>query len=236
MVDSQNPPVIGAKQDPQYKQQRSTASDGRVYFSYADIHKCITSLTPQIKEFRPDVIIAIGGGGFIPARMLRTSVKVPILAISLELYDDDTKTAKPYVVRKQWFDTSTELGAKVPGGRVLIVDEVDDSRKTLQYAVEEIKKHKPAALAVAVVHNKLKEKKGVLSQDVLYLAGDHVAGESWNCYPWDSEAYDRNIDQHEKLARICCGGLHDDGNNFLRGCFFGMAVAGFVGICWQRFR
>ena len=37
------------------------------------------------KAFKPDVIIAIGGGGFIPARMLRTELKIPILAISLEL-------------------------------------------------------------------------------------------------------------------------------------------------------
>jgi hypoxanthine phosphoribosyltransferase len=28
----------------------------------------------RVKEFNPDVIIAIGGGGFIPARMLRTEV------------------------------------------------------------------------------------------------------------------------------------------------------------------
>lgn len=45
-----------------------------------------------------DVMVAIGGGGFIPARMLRTEVKVPILAVSLELYDDATKTANTCVI------------------------------------------------------------------------------------------------------------------------------------------
>ena len=42
-------------------------------------------------------MVAIGGGGFIPARMLRTQLKIPILAVSLELYDDSTNTAKAAV-------------------------------------------------------------------------------------------------------------------------------------------
>ena len=29
----------------------------------------LNSMVPQIKQFNPDVIIAIGGGGFIPARI-----------------------------------------------------------------------------------------------------------------------------------------------------------------------
>lgn len=36
----------------------------------------VSSTVPRVNEFSPDVIIAIGGGGYIPARMLRTEVKV----------------------------------------------------------------------------------------------------------------------------------------------------------------
>jgi hypoxanthine phosphoribosyltransferase len=73
------------KQDPAGLALRATHSDGRVYFSYAQIHRTICALVPKIKEFKPDVIVAIGGGGFIPARMLRTQIKIPILAVSLEV-------------------------------------------------------------------------------------------------------------------------------------------------------
>jgi hypoxanthine phosphoribosyltransferase len=38
--------------------------------------------------------VAIGGGGFIPARILRTFIKIPILAVGIKLYDDTTNTAK----------------------------------------------------------------------------------------------------------------------------------------------
>ena len=98
----------------------------------------ICSLVPRIKEFNPTVIIAIGGGGFIPARMLRTELKIPILAISLELYDDSTQTARPEVKKIQWFDENSDVGSKVRGQKILIVDEVDDTRATLQFAVEEV--------------------------------------------------------------------------------------------------
>jgi len=36
------------------------------------------------------VLVAIGGGGFIPARMLRTYLHTPIFAVGLQLYDDHT--------------------------------------------------------------------------------------------------------------------------------------------------
>ena len=48
--------------------------------------------------------------------MLQTKVKKPILAISLELYDDATNTANTTVIRKQWFDeTPGTFGALVRG-------------------------------------------------------------------------------------------------------------------------
>ena len=165
---------MGAKQDPTEKAKRSLAADGRCYFSYAQIATAVSNCVPEVEAFAPDVFVAIGGGGFIPARMLRTEVKKPILAISLELYDDATKTANETVLRKQWFTEEPDtFGALVRGKRVLIVDEVDDTRVTLQYAVEEIRRlNSPAAIGVLVVHNKLKPKKGVLPADIVYIAGN----------------------------------------------------------------
>ena len=199
-----------AKQDPGEKARRSLAADGKCYVSYAQVATAVARCVPEVEAFAPDVFVAIGGGGFIPARMLRTKVKKPILAVSLELYDDATKTANATVLRKQWFDeTPGTFGALVRGKRVLIVDEVDDTRATLQYAVEELKKHNaPAAIGVLVVHNKLKPKKGVLPDDITYIAGVHVPN-CWNCYPWDAEAYGRDVDAHEALARQCAGEMSE---------------------------
>jgi uncharacterized protein len=156
---SDSKPNVHAKQDPAGKNERMAAADGKVYFSYAQIHETVSGLVDRVKEFNPDVIIAIGGGGFIPARMLRTQIRKPILAVSLELYDDDTGEKGQRVKKVQWFDETSGVGKEVRGKRVLIMDEVDDTRTTLKYCVEEVMKtNAPAAIAVVVVHNKLKPK------------------------------------------------------------------------------
>eukprot|EP00588_Corethron_pennatum_P014493 CAMPEP_0194277876 /NCGR_PEP_ID=MMETSP0169-20130528/10080_1 /TAXON_ID=218684 /ORGANISM="Corethron pennatum, Strain L29A3" /LENGTH=219 /DNA_ID=CAMNT_0039021941 /DNA_START=36 /DNA_END=691 /DNA_ORIENTATION=+ len=193
---------LSAKQESAYKSTK-TPIKGKVYFSYADIHDTVSKLVPKIKEFDPSVIIAIGGGGFIPARMLRTELKIPILTVSLELYDDSTNTARSTVKKIQWFNKDSEVGSKVRDRKILIVDEVDDTRTTLQYCVEEIRQtNKPSEIAVAVVHNKLKPKKGRLPDGVVYMAGANVA-DHWNCYPWDAAAYGNTIYEHEALAKKC---------------------------------
>lgn len=88
----------------------------------------------------------------MPARILRSFLKqpgspnIPIQAIGLSLYEqlgDDTEVEAigTKVTRTQWLDL-TALGSmqNLVGKRILIVDEVDDTRTTLEYAVKELEK------------------------------------------------------------------------------------------------
>jgi hypoxanthine phosphoribosyltransferase len=105
-------------------------------------------------------MIAIGGGGYVPARILRSFLKqpgspnIPIQAIGLSLYEQlpstyptspatagEVEQAGTKVTRTQWLDLSS-LGemSNLVGKRILIVDEVDDTRTTLEYAVRELEK------------------------------------------------------------------------------------------------
>lgn len=97
-------------------------------------------------------MIAIGGGGYVPARILRSFLKqpgspnIPIQAIGLSLYEQlatDNVVEEPghKVTRTQWLDL-TSLGEmkNLIGKKILIVDEVDDTRTTLEYAVKELQK------------------------------------------------------------------------------------------------
>lgn len=125
---------------------------------------------------------------------------MPIIAVSLELYEG-AQAGTGGVKLRQWFDESAgTFGELVRGKRVMIVDEVDDTRATLQYAVAElVRRNAPAAVGVCVVHNKKKDKTGILPESVVYIAGENVE-DKWLCYPWDARAYGRGIAEHEALA------------------------------------
>lgn len=163
-------------------------------FTYQDIHRTVRDLSRRIVAagYETDVIVAIGSGGFIPARMLRTFINKPILAVGIAYYDQHNQpTANPRKV--QWIE---EAERQLKGKRILLVDEVDDSRVTLEYCVRELLAHRPASIAVAVLHNKLKEKRGAMPPEVsMYLSGLDIE-DKWVAYPWDAQ----DIDEHDKAA------------------------------------
>ena len=166
----------------------------KYYFTYDQIHKTMKELAGKIEDsgFKTDVIVAIGSGGFIPARMLRTFLGKPILTVGIAYYDMENKpTSSPRKI--QWID---EVEQKLSGKRVLLVDEVDDSRATLAYCLSELIRHKPLEIAVAVLHNKKKVKKDTLPKEIkYYFAGENLE-DRWVCYPWDAQ----DIDEHRKKA------------------------------------
>ncbi|OMP81857.1 Xanthine phosphoribosyltransferase 1 [Diplodia seriata] len=167
-------------------------------------------------------MIAIGGGGYVPARILRSFLKrpgnpnIPIQAIGLSLYeslgtDDEVEAPGTKVTRTQWLDLSSLEMANLIGKNVLIVDEVDDTRTTLEYAVRELEKDVEQAtqklgrsgekttFSIFVLHNKDKTKKGTLPQSLMdsgnYTAAQTV-GDVWINYPWEA----MDIDEHDRLA------------------------------------
>ena len=158
------------------------------------------------------MIIAIGGGGYVPARILRSFLKqagspnIPIQAIGLSLYETlgtDAQIEAPgtKVTRTQWLDLGSLEMANLIGKNVLIVDEVDDTRTTLEYAVKELEKDVAVAakdlgrtseatqFSIFVLHNKDKGKKGRLPTEMTsndrYLAAVTV-GDVWINYPWEA--------------------------------------------------
>jgi hypoxanthine phosphoribosyltransferase len=128
-------------------------------------------------------------------------LRVPIKAISLELYNDVTKTLNDTVKVTQWITEED-----VAGKTVLIVDEVDDTRTTLHFAVNMVKKMNAKSVGVFVVHNKLKNKR--LGSDWIsgvqqgceapldyYECGQNIP-DQWIVYPWDA----LNIEEHSSMG------------------------------------
>lgn len=139
---------------------------------------------------------------------------IPIQAIGLSLYEaltsDPVEVPGTKVTRTQWLDLSSLEMANLIGKNVLIVDEVDDTRTTLEYAVKELEKDVETArqqlgrtektrFSIFVLHNKDKPKRGYLPEEMLqdrrYLAALTVP-DVWICYPWEAT----DIDEHDRLA------------------------------------
>lgn len=157
----------------------------KLYYRYDQLHDlCKNSSNQLINDFNPDVILAIGGGGLIPARMLRSKLKIPIYVVSLSVYDDeDNSLNEPKIV--QWMDFES-----IRNKRILIVDEVDDTRKTLKYLFNKLVNEEQINrenLGIFVLHNKLKVKEIDLNDlDVGYYNSGENVEDLWIVYPWDN--------------------------------------------------
>lgn len=130
----------------------------KIWYTYDDIHRVIKALAEKIRnaDIKYDAMIAIGGGGFIPARMLRCFLEIPIYAVTTAYYDSDNEGQVTEEVKKvQWLDPVPEA---LRGKNVLVVDEVDDSRVTMEFCLTELLKEDFGTIGVAVLHEKSKPK------------------------------------------------------------------------------
>lgn len=191
----------------------------KMYISYNNVHQLCQEAADKIKAFNPDLIIAIGGGGFIPARMLRSFLKEPgqpnvrVMAIILSLYEVVDGASEEQigteVVRTQWIDYQ-QSKIDLVGKKILIIDEVDDTRTTLHYAISELKKDiaeqsaaknadpNDTTFGIFVLHDKQKPKRAELPAEIMdgnYFAARTVP-DSWIAYPWEAT----DIVEHTKRA------------------------------------
>lgn len=144
---------------------------------------------------------------------------IPIQAIGLSLYEDlgttstQVETVGLEVVRTQWLDFGTlaKHSGDLIGKTILIVDEVDDTRTTLHYALSELEKdvreqaihlgreNEVTKFLIFVLHNKNKEKRAQLPQAMMdegrYIAARTV-DDIWIAYPWEA----RDIEEHSAAA------------------------------------
>jgi len=166
----------------------------KVFFSYDEIHQLVADSSHQIQKLDLDCMIAIGGGGFIPGRMLRSYTKLPLYSVSMKLYGEDDEIHQEEPVVFQWIDEHAEK--EVRGKNILIVDEVDDTRLTLDHCVRRIREFEPKSITVYVIHSKDKEKRGTLGEDVKLVVGQYIK-DVWINYPWES----KDIQNHTIIAR-----------------------------------
>src|SRR5687768_3255541 len=90
------------------------------------------ALALQVANVGPELILGIARGGLFPATLLSTLLRRELFTIRLTRRVEDQVVSQSPI----WLVRPPE---KVRGRRVLLVDEIADSGKTLAMAVEEVR-------------------------------------------------------------------------------------------------
>lgn len=148
-------------------------------FSWEDAEKATASLTEKIKSsgFAPDIILAIIRGGLVPARLLSDSLNVPVLyTIRIFFYSSvGVRMKKPEITQP--------LSVDIKGKKILIVDDISDSGKSLQFAEEYIIPLDPAEIKTATIHYK---PSSIFKPDFFVSTT-----KAWVVYPWERAEFTR---------------------------------------------
>ena len=122
--------------------------------------------------FRPDMIVAIGRGGYMPARLLSDYLDLYNLSsFKIEHYRAARKQAKARV--------RYPLSAQIKGLKLLLVDDVSDGGETFEVAVSHLQERgPPAEIRSAVLHHK------TVSSFVPDFYAVEVTEWRWLIYPW----------------------------------------------------
>ena len=145
-----------------------------VLMGLKETHALAKILSKKIKDTRyiPDIIIAIGRGGYVPARFLCDFLLFDNLTtIKIEHYK---RAADIQETVKLKFPLSVDIHDK----KILVVDDVTDTGKTLCLAVEYLEVFKPAEIKTAVLQHK------ICSDFVPDYYAKKIVKWRWIIYPW----------------------------------------------------
>lgn len=145
------------------------------------IYDRLLSQAEKIRQscFKPDVIVGITRGGWIPARVLSDLLGISALVTArVEFYLGVAETRNKPVLTQG-------VSAGVTGKKVLIVDDVADTGKSLQLARDHVVQQGAAEVRIATVYRK----------PWSVITPDYYEAETsgWIVFPWETKDTIRNI-------------------------------------------
>jgi hypoxanthine phosphoribosyltransferase len=141
--------------------------------TWDDVYNLTLQLSERVVEsgFKPDVVVGIARGGWIPARVLSDVLYADSLQnIRIEYYSDvGQKGREPKITQP--------ITGSMEGKSVLLVDEVADTGDSLYHAIEHVQGLGAAEVKTAVLHWKPWSR---VKPDFFM-----VQTERWTVYPWE---------------------------------------------------
>ena len=155
--------------------------------TWNQIYNMLLNLAEKIiqDKFKPDLIAGVSRGGWPPARVLSDLMENPNLAnVRAEFYSGVAETKGEPVLTQP-------VSASVAGKKVLIVDEVADTGKSLKLIKEHIIENGAVKVRVATIYYKPQSA----------VKPDYYEKEtsSWIVFPWEIKETIRKIVEECKL-------------------------------------
>lgn len=171
--------------------------------TWSQIYDLTLCLAQKIRSsgYQPHVIVGIIRGGLVPARVLSDLLEVQQMAtIQVEFYVNIGKTASEPVLKQG-------LAVSVAGKRVLVVDDIADSGKSLQLALNYLQGQGAAEIKSATLYYKRKS--------VIQPSFFEKVTECWVVFPWETRETLREIlnshkgkrDVNHAVAKLVKSGL-----------------------------
>ena len=149
--------------------------------TWDEIYEMLLRLAEKIQrdDFHPDLIIGVCRGGWPPARVMSDLLGNPKLAnISVEFYVDVAETKNKPVLTQS-------VTAPVKGKKVLILDDVADTGKTLKLVKEHLFDRGAEEVKIATIYYK----------PWSIVVPDYYEKETkrWIVFPWERKETVRNL-------------------------------------------
>ena len=140
--------------------------------SWEDFHGICKALALAVAQFKPDVILPVGRGGYYPGTLIAHLLQAEIYPVRISRrVNDVVKFAEP-----QWI---VPPPAEISGQRILIVDEICDSGETLHMVRETCIALGASLVKSAVLYS---HTKAVNVPDYIGIVTDELL-----LNPWDRE-------------------------------------------------
>ncbi|MFC1487777.1 phosphoribosyltransferase [Thermoproteota archaeon] len=118
--------------------------------SWKKIHRSIFELSVQIEKsnFKPDIIVGMSRGGWVPARIISDCLGNPNLAnVSVEFYENLGETKSEPMIKQP-------ISISVRNKKILLVDDVVDTGKSVKLVETHLRNNGASSIKIASVYYK----------------------------------------------------------------------------------
>ncbi|UCH32649.1 MAG: phosphoribosyltransferase [Candidatus Bathyarchaeota archaeon] len=158
--------------------------------TWEEIYAMLLDLGDRIKgdKYSPDIIVGVSRGGWTPARILSDLLENPEIAnIKAEFYLGVSE-------RKKYPIITQSVSANVKGKKVLAVDDVSDTGKSLQLVRTHLIRRDPKILKIATLYMK----PWSITKPDYY----EKMTRSWIIFPWErKEALRKVVKQYQRKGK-----------------------------------